>query len=515
MWQDLKQKISQWPAGAIAAGWAVVGVAVRLPFLTRLPVFADEAIYIYWAQLAMSDWGRFGFYALNDGKTPLHIWGMIPFLTVLSDPLVAGRLVAVLTSGLLIALTIATVRLWDKRAAVSWWTGALVCFCPGLLVNNRLALMDTGVALWTLATFYAAQRSLAAGCARHPKASFGWAVLAGGAFGLGMWTKFSCLMIVPMLVSLPLYWWQRRESGRARWQQMWQLLWPLAVACAVALIMFATLKWAPAFSQIFARGSDFLYSLGDAIRQPGRILLDNSKFFATTLGWYIGGVSMCVSIGAAVGAWRRGQRVPGLLLMSALCLGAPIWCLGKVVYPRYLLPLLPLIVMSLVLGMASWRAKRAKTLVAAGLLVAHMGYAGWLVVAPDTVPLARADDMQLRAEWSAGYGIEPAVDLLEQLTATQSALVLTEGHIGTLPDGLQIYFYGRDSRNRVRIEGVGWPVKDDNFEEWQDVIAQYPQTFLVVNSHRLEVVDTRLELIEQWPRPATESPTLQVYKLKK
>src|SRR5690606_14151004 len=64
--------------------------------LTGLPVFADEAIYIRWTQLIIDDWQRYLFFPLNDGKTPLHMWLMVPFQLVVADQLLAGRLLSVL-----------------------------------------------------------------------------------------------------------------------------------------------------------------------------------------------------------------------------------------------------------------------------------------------------------------------------------------------------------------------------------------------------------------------------------
>ncbi|MBD3279174.1 MAG: hypothetical protein GF390_00500, partial [Candidatus Pacebacteria bacterium] len=64
--------------------------------LTALPVFADEAIYIRWAQLIMDDWQQYLFFAMNDGKTPLHIWLLVPFQYLFTDQLYAGRFLSVL-----------------------------------------------------------------------------------------------------------------------------------------------------------------------------------------------------------------------------------------------------------------------------------------------------------------------------------------------------------------------------------------------------------------------------------
>ena len=67
-----------------------VGAILRFGNLNSLPVFADESIYIRWAQVMKAE-ATLRFLPLSDGKQPLFMWTAIPFLKLFSDPLVAGR----------------------------------------------------------------------------------------------------------------------------------------------------------------------------------------------------------------------------------------------------------------------------------------------------------------------------------------------------------------------------------------------------------------------------------------
>src|SRR3990167_533107 len=80
----------------IGFGVLVIALFLRLYNLTILPVFGDEAIYIRWAQVMRAE-PTLRFLPLSDGKQPLFMWSVIPFLKVFADPLLAGRLVSVLT----------------------------------------------------------------------------------------------------------------------------------------------------------------------------------------------------------------------------------------------------------------------------------------------------------------------------------------------------------------------------------------------------------------------------------
>lgn len=96
-------------------------LAIHVLALTKLPVFADEAIYIRWAQLIMDEPTRYLFFALNDGKTPLLIWIFVPLQYLFKDPLAAGRIVSVLAGLVQILLTGKLIKKLggDKLAAVT------------------------------------------------------------------------------------------------------------------------------------------------------------------------------------------------------------------------------------------------------------------------------------------------------------------------------------------------------------------------------------------------------------
>ena len=87
----------------------------RLINLTGIPVFCDEAIYIRWAQI-MRAVQSLRFIPLSDGKQPLFMWLIIPFLKIFSDPLVAGRIVSVLSGlGTMVGMGVLSYLLFKKK----------------------------------------------------------------------------------------------------------------------------------------------------------------------------------------------------------------------------------------------------------------------------------------------------------------------------------------------------------------------------------------------------------------
>ncbi len=115
--------------------------SLRFINLTRLPVFADEAIYIRWAQIMKAE-ETLRFLPLSDGKEPLFMWIMIPFLKVFSEPLIAGRMVSVLSGfGTLIGIVYLTWLLFkDKKVAII--AGLIYAIIPFAFFFDRMVLVD-------------------------------------------------------------------------------------------------------------------------------------------------------------------------------------------------------------------------------------------------------------------------------------------------------------------------------------------------------------------------------------
>jgi 4-amino-4-deoxy-L-arabinose transferase-like glycosyltransferase len=79
----------------ITAGILILAAVIRFTHLNLLPVFVDESIYLRWAQVMRAE-STLRFLPLSDGKQPLFMWMVIPFMKLISDPLLAGRVFSAL-----------------------------------------------------------------------------------------------------------------------------------------------------------------------------------------------------------------------------------------------------------------------------------------------------------------------------------------------------------------------------------------------------------------------------------
>jgi 4-amino-4-deoxy-L-arabinose transferase-like glycosyltransferase len=153
------------PRGAEAQRWLLLAtflgglcLLVRLPGLMAMPIFGDEAIYLRWAQLVRGDGVGIAhpWVSLADPKPPLHFWLLAIVLHFTADPLLAARLLSVLSGAFATALMLpvgmelgrliahgekmrarVNGHLWGLTAAV------LSIFCPFLAFYQRLASADS------------------------------------------------------------------------------------------------------------------------------------------------------------------------------------------------------------------------------------------------------------------------------------------------------------------------------------------------------------------------------------
>ena len=172
--------------------------------LTALPVFADESIYIRWSQLILDDNWRYLFFALNDGKTPLFIWNMVPFLNLFQDPLFAGRLVSVLFGlGQVWLLSKVT---WEitKNSTAAALAAVLSAWLPFWFFYQRMALMDIPLTFWLLISFWASVRlTLVKSNRKFNRLNLKWITILAIGFGAALWTKIPAVLFVPTLFLTP------------------------------------------------------------------------------------------------------------------------------------------------------------------------------------------------------------------------------------------------------------------------------------------------------------------------
>lgn len=494
---------------------ACVYFATHLPFLNTLPVFADEAIYIRWAQLILDDWQQYLFFPLNDGKTPLFVWLVTVALKLVSDPLIAGRLITALAGfGQVLVTMKLTEKLGGKKLAV-FVSALLVLFLPFWYFHHRIALMDGLMVFWLSLSWLWLLTAV-----ETTRVRWSAVIAAGIAFGLALLTKIPALLFAPTLVLAP--WLVRPKKLTFRF-----ILAAVNAVMGIGIAVFLSLKLHPAFSQLFSRGGDFLYPLSELLaRGVWPVFLFNLKNTWVTLSAYLTlPVLFLPLVGLFQNRWRRKHA---LLLLSALSFIVPIALLGKTVYPRYFLPVALPFTLSAALAFEQFfrttqkRFKKPFSLLARAVFLVLVASATlssafqFMLISwenTDFLPFTLSDRVQYVLEWSSGHGIKQVSERIVEESRFHTLAVATEGHFGTLPDGILMYLHNQDVTH-LMVEGIGQPVRQIP-ESFIQKAHQYEKVWLVVNSHRQQMsLDTMHPewLLQEYCRPVG-NPCLQVWDI--
>lgn len=466
----------------------------RLVNLTLIPVFVDEAIYIRWAQV-MRAVESLRFLPLSDGKQPLFMWLVVPFLKIFSDPLVAGRFVSVLAGwGSMMGVFVLSFLLF-RRKEISFFASALYLVSPFTFFFDRMALADG-----LLSCFFVWALTAAVFFVKGARARGG--VAAGVLMGLALLTKSPALFLA---ILFPLTLILLQLKPKKKWSQVVLLGFFALLSYAIAVSFYSILRLGAEFHMIAIRNRDYVFSLGEVLTHPLNPFWGNFKAALSWLWILLTPPLFALGImGIFVGLKKRFKEsllLLGWILVPFLGQGA----IAKVYTSRYILFLIPLFLIFAAIPLASVleRVSRKAGVIAilSFLFLLPLYEVCLLLFSPQKAWLPARDRNGYLEIWTSGYGIKEAADYLRVIAKNEKILIGTEGFFGTLPDGLQIYL---ERVPNTTVIGLGQPIK--GVPEKLTNSLKDNRVFLVVNDSRLEVEigEKRLRLISQYPKAMTK-----------
>lgn len=472
--------------------WILFGIVLlylilRLPNLTYQPIFADEAIYIRWAQIAKAE-ESLRFISLQDGKTPLFMWLMAPFLMIFDDPLFAGRLLSVI-SGLftLLGAFLIGKRFFSQNIGLA---GALlIAATPFMIFFDRMALVDSMLAAFTIWIIY---WGLKLAHEKSWKAAIILGVLIGGAW----LTKTPGMVNIVLLPLLLIFFDFKKAKLPSRLIKFGSFF---VLSVFIAGSMYASQKIDPNFGQLSARNSDYIHPFSRLIEYPVDPLiphfLDTIKFALPLLG------PLLLILPIIIWVIIKGKINKVAIVLLAWSLIPFIFELQfiKAYTARYILFSIP----PLILVFAFFLSKIPKqlSLIIICLSVLWGIYFSFLLLTNlEKLPLAKPERHGYLEDWTAGYGLKEIANYLITESKKGVVVVGTEGSFGTLPDGMVIYldryFHQTDDQKIIVLGGpnlVTDTVRNFSYER---------ETFFVANKSRYSIVQPGLTLIKEYPKIA-------------
>lgn len=424
----------------------LIYLLTRLLTLSNLPIFTDEAIYVRWAQIAKND-ADWWFISLTDGKQPLFVWLTMINMNFVSDPLIAGRLISVI-SGLftMLGLYLLSFELFKKK-----WIGLLssllYALYPFALVYDRMALYDSLVGTLSIFGLY-----LTVIFVKRLKSEN--AVLLGIMTGAAVLNKSSGFFILYLLpFSLLLVNFTKKKVTPL----LTKFFLLSIVVVFITYVMYFILRLSPFFYIIDEKNAVFVYPLEEWIKHPFEFLFSNLN---SMTDWFLRYFGIVFTILVLVSfTLKKNFREKLLLLIWFLAPFTALVLFGKTIYPRYILfmtlPLLPLVAYSIYVLSSKVKQMPLKILFIISIFVYPVFLSYSILTDFGNSYIPSSDRNQYLSSWPSGVGIKESLSLFKQKTQNEKISIYTAGTFGLLPYAYEMYLV--DNKN-VHIEGF-WPVE--------------------------------------------------------
>lgn len=473
---------------------------LRTISLNNLPVFVDEAIYVRWSQVMRSE-ASLRFLPMSDGKQPLFMWVTMPFLKIFSDPLIAGRMVSVLSGfGTMIGIVILAYLLYSSFF-VSFLAGVIYTVVPFAVFFNRMALADSMLAMfgvWVLVFGYLFSKTL----------RLDYAMLTGFAMGGGLLTKSPAIFFYAWIL-ISILFFANLKDFKKNTPRFGQLILGLVAIFLISQTMNSILKLGPNSNMAGLRNQDYLYSFKEVLAHPFSPLIPNLK---TTTKWLWLLLTPAVFLSIFMFDKEKMYRKKLLFLFTLSLLPLLVQAsMAKVYTSRYILfTIIPLVIIA-----AKNLSKINRFLVAFFLLVPTLLSLKYIYM-PSKVNMPFDMVTGYYQDWTSGWGQKDIANyLIEKHNQGKKIVVFTEGFFGTLPDGLQIYTQSYSNLTVVGSTPIAEVIPDGLVKTSLD-----NERYFVINKSRNKLPESelaKLELIREYPKLMREDGTreyLQFYKLK-
>jgi len=447
----------------------------RLFHITSLPIFTDEAIYIRWAQTGLRD-PYYRFLSLTDGKQPLFIWIMYPFLKVFHDPLIAGRMVSVFSGfATMLGLGMVSFALF-RKTSIALLTMAIYLVYPFAQVMDRMALYDSMVAMFFVWSLY-----ISILLVRNLRLDI--AYMLGFILGGGILTKTSNFLSI-YLLPLTLLLFNFQEKHRNKRLIKWFGL--VVLAILISQVMYGVLRLSPLPNVISQKNNNFYYPFSEWIHHPFMYVSGNIHGLIVPLFQYLT-LPFVLLIIISLVYIRRDFKEKIMLLTFFLLPFVGFSFIAKEIFARYVFFMsMPLLLL------AGWgldfiqeriifiKIKGSMRFTVSALVVfVFLSYPAYVSLAfamnPISAPIANSDKGQYVRAWTSGWGLTEVVKFFNEQANNGPIYVATEGTFGLYPQGIELYL---SENKNISIKGYYWEITKDFPKEVAEKAKTLPTYFV-------------------------------------
>lgn len=461
---------------------------LRLIHINSIPVFADEAIYVRWAQVMKAE-STLRFLPLSDGKQPLFMWITIPFLKFISDPLVAGRLVSIFSGiGTTFGVFLLSYLFFNSKK-VSLIATLVYGFIPFSFFFDRLALVDsllTFFIVWSVIFAFLTLKTL----------RLDLAMITGFFLGGALLTKSPAifvLILLPLLLFLG-------DSNSLKFKHLSKSVILLFVSYALGIAIQNILRLGPNFELIASRNQDYVYPISHFFINPTDPLIPHLRDTFKWLFYFL----PIPTLFLLPFVYLKNNLKKLIILFAFFAI--PVFAesaLAKVYTARYILFTIPFFIVFISSSFLAISQTATKILYSILVLILFCSLLQNLlfIFNPQKAFMPEGERSGYLEDWTAGYGISEVSEYVRNeyvKNPSQKIVVGTEGYFGTLPDGLQIYL---NDLREVIVVGIGLGI-DRVPDSLAESTKSGNKTYLVINSTRFSGNPEKLglKLIHEYPK---------------
>ncbi|MDO8551165.1 MAG: glycosyltransferase family 39 protein [bacterium] len=462
----------------------------RLLNLTSLPIFNDESIHLHWGQIMVSVPGQ-AFYSLFDSKPPLILWLWGYAEKLISDPLIAGRLVTILFGALTLVGLIKTARLLKFSQRGILLAGLLYILNPLTLFFDRLVLFDSPVSAVFVWVLYLSIKISIIPNSQLPINIF----LLGLAQGFGLWVKGNSQFFLFLPFVIPLL---TAVFKKDREKAMGELKY-FFISLLLAQILFLPIYLNPQYNTFSGKVTGFLLPANE-IFSPLRWISYSQLWLWTVIVF----LSPLVLLSCFLGFWRffKADKIAALVIaaFTLLPIAAEIMTIQQMLSRYYLFTLIGFFLFS-AYGLAT--IKKFPNINVFAVLITPTIMSFFLLLNPlytlnslNIITPLRADLSQYISGWTSGYGVKEATDWLGEQAKDKPVVVITRADSGNPEDAVFVYL-GKN-KNILLLQANRKPSPQELLR-----FRQYPIYFV---SRGKQYLDMEKELTEMkiFPKPQGE-----------
>jgi len=470
----------------IILGLIVLFFITRLINLEKLPIFCDEGIYIRWAKVAWHD-ASWRFISLTDGRQPLQTWVTIPFLKLFpQDALLAGRLFSVASGfAALSGIFILLFYIFGKPAA--FMGSFLYIITPFFLFYDRIALADSAVNagfVWILFFSILLINTL----------RIDVALVFGMIAGLAMLTKSSVRVFLGLSLLAPIFLFGKKNKNIVLKIINYLLL--FIMVFGLAMIIYNVQRLSPFMHYIEQKNNTFVMTFSDFMKSPFSVFWHNLKnipyYVFSEIGWLLGFIGVIGLIALIKKNWQLGLYLTFWLVASYM----GIALFSRVIFPRYLIFLATLFLITSTYFIVNLKNKIIKKLILFCLIIISVVYAYGFYFNPTFIPFPEIDRGQYVEGATAGWGVKEIMEYARERSKEKQVVLLAEGDFGLITDMLNVYLKDGD---RISLRGF-WPLDEkiliDNQKELKENLV-----YVVFSQRKTFPEYWPINLIKKYDKP--------------